>query len=406
MMRQMPWIGLFAILGGLVVGCLYGQSESAHGLVGLRPLPRTAAQDHSHNHGGSWAGTPTYAEQQGHYLFVAEHLDVVKGWLDGDFKTKTVFFEYYWGLDEKRDDLDPGKNFLIKTIRDSESKGGIAERGFAHVGFLGNNPWRESKVIYDAFAASAKALGMQLHAHRFRAFSDESRIPKLVRMEQEFTDWLRKTPQPLGLMAAGDWRAIRFCNWALRAGFRIPEELAVMGRGDHLSICEGSIPSISSFDLDEEKRIRTACDVLARMMAGEKGPTMPIYIAPKGVIERESTHVLATSDPVVAAALRYMWDHLERDVSIENVAAQVAVSSRQLERRFRQALGRTVNEELRRKRMEEGRRLLRTTDAAIADIVPMIGFRSTAYFHNIFRKSFGTTPLKYRREARTLASTP
>ena len=282
----------------------------------------------------------------------------------------------------------------------------FAERGFAHVGFLGNNPWRESKVMYDAFAASVKTLGMQLHLHRFRAFSDESRIPKLVRMEQEFTDWLRRTPQPLGLMAAGDWRAMRFSNWALRAGFSIPEELAVMGRGDHLSICEGAIPSISSFDLDEEKRIRTACDVLARMMAGEKGPTVPIYIAPKGVIERESTHVLATSDPVVAAALRFMWDHLDRDLSIEDVAGQVAVSSRQLERRFRQALGRSVNEELRRKRMEEGRRLLRTTDASIADIVPMIGFHSTAYFHNIFRLSFGTTPLKYRREARALAGTP
>ena len=36
-----------------------------HGKVGLRPLSRTAEMDHSHNHGGSWMGTPTYAEQQG-----------------------------------------------------------------------------------------------------------------------------------------------------------------------------------------------------------------------------------------------------------------------------------------------------------------------------------------------------
>ena len=51
--------------------------------------------DHGHNHGGSWAGTPTFAEQQGKYPFVAENLDLVMGWMNGDFKTKRVFFEHY-----------------------------------------------------------------------------------------------------------------------------------------------------------------------------------------------------------------------------------------------------------------------------------------------------------------------
>lgn len=112
--------GFFFAIG---MHTLAAEAAPTHGLVGLRPLPRTAALDHSANHGGSWAGTPTYEEQKGNYPFVAEHIDVVKGWLDGDFKTKRVFFEHYWGLDEKRDDLDPNKNLLIRTIRNWESKG-------------------------------------------------------------------------------------------------------------------------------------------------------------------------------------------------------------------------------------------------------------------------------------------
>ena len=100
------------------------QSEtSTHGLVGLRPLSRTTA-DHAMSHGGSWQGTPTYADQKGNYPFCAEHVDILKGWLDGDFKTKVVFFEHYWGLSEERDDLDPQKNLLIKTIQRWEGKGG------------------------------------------------------------------------------------------------------------------------------------------------------------------------------------------------------------------------------------------------------------------------------------------
>lgn len=102
------------------------EDDPAHGMVGLRPLPRDV-QDHKHNHGGSWDGLPTFAEQKGNYPFVAEHLDILMGWLGGDFKTKRMFFEYYWGLSEERDDLDPGKNFLIKTIRDWEDKGGEVE---------------------------------------------------------------------------------------------------------------------------------------------------------------------------------------------------------------------------------------------------------------------------------------
>lgn len=97
-----------------------------HGLVGLRPLPRVNADLRS-SHGGSWAGLPTFEQQKGTYPFVAENLDVVKGWLDGDFKTRRVFLEHYWGLSEQRDDLDPNKNELVKVLRRWESHGGTIE---------------------------------------------------------------------------------------------------------------------------------------------------------------------------------------------------------------------------------------------------------------------------------------
>ena len=98
----------------------------SHGLVGLRPLPRDEA-DWKSNHGGSWRNTPTYEAQKGQYPFVAEHIDTVKGWLDGDFKTKRMFFEHYWGSAAKYDDLDPKKNQLVHKIKGWEDKGGIVE---------------------------------------------------------------------------------------------------------------------------------------------------------------------------------------------------------------------------------------------------------------------------------------
>jgi hypothetical protein len=114
------------LLNSVVVSAVAAEESQTHGLVGLRPLPRTE-EDWKASHGGSWHGTPTYEAQKGKYPFVAEHVDVVSGWLDGDFRTKRVFFEHYWGLAAELDDLDPKKNPLVKKIKNWEEKGGTVE---------------------------------------------------------------------------------------------------------------------------------------------------------------------------------------------------------------------------------------------------------------------------------------
>lgn len=131
MMRIVYIVAMVAGMSAIFSGCIGADAEktpanSSCGYVGLRPLPRDAG-DLKANHGGPWAGLPTFEEQKGNYPFVAGHLDIVSNWLDGDFKTKRVFFEHHLGLTETRDDLDPEKNLLVKTIRQWESKGGVVE---------------------------------------------------------------------------------------------------------------------------------------------------------------------------------------------------------------------------------------------------------------------------------------
>jgi len=40
--------------------------------------------------------------------------------------------------------------------------------------------------------------------------------------------------------------------------------------------------------------------------------------------------------------------------------------------------------------------LLRTSDRPIADLAPLVGFKSTDYLHRTFRRAFGITPRRYR----------
>jgi LacI family transcriptional regulator len=133
------------------------------------------------------------------------------------------------------------------------------------------------------------------------------------------------------------------------------------------------------------------------MMDGKAAPKSPTMVRPGGVVTRRSTDVLAVPDTGVARAMRFMWDHLDQNLSVDDIAAEAGMQRRKLERAFRRHLGRGVNAELRRKRLERCCELLRTTRISVTDLAPTVGFRSKDYLHAAFQRTFGTTPQKFRR---------
>lgn len=299
----------------------------------------------------------------------------------------------------------PDDALVPAVLPDQAGEGRLAadhfrERGFRDVGYVGSDPWSDNQLLFEGFRARAEALGMVCHLARFGQVDGESTADKRERQEREFADWLRKAPKPLGLLVSGVARAVTQCSWADVAGFRIPEDVAVLSIGNMPEVCESTIPTISTVELDHEGLMRAACGLLARMMAGEPVPSEPTMIGAREVVERESTNVLATTDAAAAAALRYMRTHLQQDFSVERLAAEVGLSSRQLARRFQQALHRSVTGELLRQRLEETKRLLRSTNIQIIDIAPKVGFHSTTYLHRTFRRAFGQTPEAYRHAGR------
>ena len=210
------------------------EANRTSGYVGLRPLPRYA-KDLKSNHGGSWAGMPTFEEQAGKYPFVAEHLDVVKGWLDGDFKTKRVFFEHYWGLNEARDVLDPQKNLLIKTIRKWESQGGVVEhilicreyRLAINRGYKDAKPGpfkEDSRFLYAKDVADIRALFQQAHKKGLLKHDDY----KLIQMVEE-PSFFVKNPKAQAILQKMDGVAYE-CHqfnrhWPLETGWSNPQKV-------------------------------------------------------------------------------------------------------------------------------------------------------------------------------------
>lgn len=91
---------------------------------------------------------------------------------------------------------------------------------------------------------------------------------------------------------------------------------------------------------------------------------------------------------------------IERDVkaaiSINELAAQLAIGRRSFERRFRQATHHSALEYIQRIKIESAKREMETTRKTISEIMYETGYSDMKAFRTIFRKWTGLTPLEYR----------
>jgi len=118
---------------------------------------------------------------------------------------------------------------------------------------------------------------------------------------------------------------------------------------------------------------------------------------PSHVVRRQSTDVTAVADAEVAGALRFIRDNARRVIQVADVARAVSLSRRTLADRFRQHLGRTIGDEINRRRVEEITRLLATTSRSVAQIAEDIGYFSDRHIARYFRRQTGLTPRAYRQ---------
>jgi LacI family transcriptional regulator len=163
-------------------------------------------------------------------------------------------------------------------------------------------------------------------------------------------------------------------------------------------MCDVLSPPISSISVASQRIGHDAAMWLDRMMNGDPPPKEPIRIAPLGVTSRQSTDVLAIDNPIIVQALRFIESHADQGIVVDDVLRVVPISRRSLEIHFRNLLGRSPTEEIRRVRLEKGRELLARPDLSVAEIALACGFANATRFGVAFRKRFGKTPLAYRKQ--------
>ena len=83
--------------------------------------------------------------------------------------------------------------------------------------------------------------------------------------------------------------------------------------------------------------------------------------------------------------------------TLTEAARMMSLSPSYLSRTLHEVLGVGFKELLVQERFEAAKNLLRTTDMPIGDIINHVGYENSSYFHKEFKRRFGMTPNRYRR---------
>lgn len=103
----------------------------------------------------------------------------------------------------------------------------------------------------------------------------------------------------------------------------------------------------------------------------------------------------ANGDADLDRCIHIMQDHMEDPLPISELAAQVGLSSRSLERRFKADFGTTPNSFYREMRLSKANNLLLNTKLSVAEVGLACGFPSG--FSGLYKAQFGLTPLALRK---------
>jgi LacI family transcriptional regulator len=279
----------------------------------------------------------------------------------------------------------------------------LLERGFRHFAYA-MRPWSGRSFMLRGlgFMRAVESGGGSWHCYPSAMTTTlNGQSPQTV--PADMGQWLTSLPKPLAVLACNDDWGEQVIDQCQAHGLAVPEEVAVIGVDNDDIRCELAPVPLSSIALGARRIGYEAASLLDRLMSGQvrAADARPIFIAPSGVVTRRSSDVLAVNDPDVAAAVRFIGARAGEPTGVDDVVDAVTVSRRVLERRFRDALRRSVHDEIQRVHVARARQLLAETGLSLPAIAKASGFASRERMGVTFRQLTGQTPAAYRKRHAT-----
>jgi AraC family transcriptional regulator len=89
---------------------------------------------------------------------------------------------------------------------------------------------------------------------------------------------------------------------------------------------------------------------------------------------------------------------MEDDLSLDDMAQSVGLSTAHFARMFRKSTGETPHQFVLRQRIERAKTMLRAPGARVLDVAVACGFKTQQHFAQVFSDVCGVTPTRYRQD--------
>jgi transcriptional regulator GlxA family with amidase domain len=160
--------------------------------------------------------------------------------------------------------------------------------------------------------------------------------------------------------------------------------------------CVGSVNSVA--DLTCYFIERFYGPQIARQVESHFSPEIRRSYRQQGYFEGEA--ILQHHDELMIDAQQWLHEHFTEPLSFAELADQLGMSQRTLNRRFKLATGMSPGRYLQQLRLEQARELLRDSNLPVAEIAVSVGYQDIGYFSTLFREHMAQSPTAYRQAVR------
>ena len=276
----------------------------------------------------------------------------------------------------------------------------LSGRGYKNFGFFGYEDvcWSDGRLKGFRDTLEADFGVTDLHVFNNRQLSAMWSYDIV-----ELRKWLLSLPKPIGLFACDDNQGQILLEACQASGINVPLDVAIIGVDNDEVTCSLTAPALSSIDMDIEKAGYEVAQMADRMVQDPSYLGEDIVIRPIAAVSRGSTGIMATKDPVVAEAMRFIYQNRSRKIQVADVIKQVPVSRRLLEQRFKEATGASIYTVISNLRMDYFAQQLVNSSDTVSEIAARMDEPDTKSISRRFQALKGCTPTEYRkRELRKL----
>ena len=200
----------------------------------------------------------------------------------------------------------------------------------------------------------------------------------------------------MALFCCDDENALYVSETCKICGLRIPDDISLLGVDNDELICNISDPPISSVELNVKAGGYALGRLIHEMINGEFAGVRDVVISPVRIETRRSTEKYDIRDPYIRKVMQRIDNEFATDLTVADLLADVPMSRRNIEVKFRKAVGTSIWQYLLGCRCRYLANLLITTDRQLIDLASEAGFSDYTNIARAFRKIFGCSPKEYR----------